>query len=98
MDDIFDYLRFLIAIALFALGCYLLYDLFQSGFDIYVSLAALVALVMAHYVKHRINRDNRPDSYDWLDALDLILDIPYRFIAFGLRSLWRVGKSDTLDL
>ena len=83
--------------ALFAVGCYLIYDLFHTGFNIYVLVAALVSLVMAHYVKPKIDRSNKPDSYDWFDVLDLVLDIPFRLIAIGLRGLGKIGKSDILD-
>ena len=97
MDNLFDYLRFLLAVALFAVGCYLIYDLFSTYFDIYVLVAALVSLVMAHYVKPKIDVSNKPDSYNWFDALDLLLDIPFRILSIGLRGLWKVGKSDIAD-
>ena len=67
-----DAIRYLIAIFLICLGFYLLFDLFMSGFDVVVLLAAIGSFVLAHYVKPK--NGSSEDSSSFFDVLDIVVD------------------------
>ncbi|AUM14697.1 hypothetical protein Kalk_20685 [Ketobacter alkanivorans] len=94
MDDWVDYCRFILAIAIFILGCCLVYDLFSNGFDWSVFIGIFISFTLSHYLRPNLNRSNRPDAYDWLDVADFIIDFPYRFVVYSIRA---VGKSKDID-
>lgn len=93
-----DLIRLLLAFALFFTGVYLVYDLFASGFSVLVLLGALACFVLAHYMKPGNPRDSGKNLV--VEAIDLIIDIPFRFFEWVLRllgKLFRAG-SDSIDL
>jgi len=92
-----DWLRLTLALIFFSLGIYCCIDLFISGFDIIVLIAALICFLIAHYLKPRQSED---DAYTITDALDLMLDIPYRAIVLALRGVGKLlkGGVDSVDL
>lgn len=87
-----DELRLIIAVLCFALGMYLIYDLFSAGFSFAVLVAVIGLFVVAHYIKPK----RTPDD-DWSmfwDLLDFIVDIPFKAISLFLRGLGRLSKGD----
>ena len=98
MDDWIDYFRFIFAVAVFVLGCYGIYDLLVNGFSIPVIIGAIVCFGLSHYLKPKFRRDNKPDAYDWIDAVDFIIDIPFKFIIYSIRAIGKVAKNDTFDV
>jgi hypothetical protein len=92
-----DWLRLTLALLFFCLGIYLCIDLYLSGFDLIIFMAAPLCFTLAHILKPK-QRDD--DAYAIIDAVDIILDIPYRAIALALRGLGRLlrGDIDSVDL
>lgn len=92
-----NWLRLTLALVFFSLGIYFCIDLFISGFDIIILIAALICFTLAHYLKPKQSED---DVYTFTDALDFMLDIPYRAIALALRGAGRLlkGSVDSVDL
>ena len=85
-----DWARLIIAVILFTLGIYLIADLFISGFDLILLVAALGCFALAYYIKPR----HKDDEYDAIfDIVDLVIELPFRAIAFALRGIGRIFKS-----
>lgn len=82
----------LIAMVIFCISSYLIYDLFQNGFDIFVLLGAITGFVIVHYLWPR----SRDSSGAWYEALEFIFDLPYRTITLIFRGVF--SKSDRGDL
>ncbi len=93
-----DEVRLLLAVLLFCLGVYLVWDLFVAGFDFIVLLSVLFCFIAAHYIKPK-SSDRDESSVVW-DILDFIVDIPFKTISIFLRTLSRPFKGDVdgLDL
>ena len=85
-------LRFFLAVMLFCLGIYLVWDLFVAGFDFIVLLSSLFCFVAAHYIKPK--SDDGDDSSVVFDILDFIVDIPFRAISIFLRAISKPFKGD----
>lgn len=90
-----DTIRLVIALTLFLLGAYLVVDLFFSGFDYVVLVAALICFVSAHYVKPKRYDDESVSLI--VDLLDFVIDIPFRIITGSLRLLGRLFKDNDAD-
>ena len=60
-----DEIRLLLAVLLFCLGIYLVWDLFATGFDLIVLVSSLLCFVVAHYIKPKSN-DGGDASYGTL--------------------------------
>jgi hypothetical protein len=89
-----DEIRLFLAVALFCLGFYLIYDLFANGFSWVVIGCAVICFILAHYIKPY--RD-AGDGSTLLDIIDSIIDIPFKTIAICLRTLSRPFKSGGVD-
>lgn len=89
-------IRYILAIACFCLGLYLVYDLFANGFDWMILLATIASFVIAHAIKPKA--DDHSTS-DFLDILDLVIELPFRSVALLIRSLGAVFRrgSDGID-
>lgn len=84
-----DWARLIIAVILFALGAYFIIDLFISGFDLLLLAAALGCFGLAYYIKPK----SKDDDYGFIfDLIDLIIELPFRAIAFALRGIGRIFK------
>ncbi|GGC84258.1 hypothetical protein [Halopseudomonas salina] len=86
-----DAARLFAAVALFCFGLYLVFDLFVNGFDFLVLAWAIGCFVLAHYVKPR--RDSS-DKFSVLDCIELAIDIPFRVLSGGLRTVCKPFKDD----
>lgn len=91
-------IRLLLAILLFCLGGYLVWDLFTAGFSFVVVVFSLLCFILAHYIKPKPN-DRGDSSLVW-DVLDFIVDIPFRTISLFIRGIGKPlkGDIDGLDL
>ena len=97
MDDWLDYIRFLLAIACFVLGCFLIYDLFANGFDWSVLVGSIMSFVAAHYLRPELSKDSKPDALDWIDAVDFVIDMPFRSFVYTIRAIGKVKNVDPFD-
>lgn len=90
MDDI----RAALAITLFGISSYLVYDLFANGFSWLVLAALLAGYLLAHFIWPR--KDNSEES--WYDILEVFIDLPYRSIALFIRSIGRLWSRADADV
>jgi hypothetical protein len=78
-----DRLRVIFATVLFCISSYLVYDLFANGFSWVTLLISICGYLLIHYIwPKRTSQDS-----DWIDLLELVVDLPYRSIALALRSI-----------
>lgn len=87
-----DEIRLFVAVLLFCLGIYLVWDLFATGFELIVLASSLLCFVVAHYIKPK--SDDREDSSVVWDILDFIVDIPFKTISIFLRAITKPSKGD----
>jgi intein/homing endonuclease len=83
-----------IAIFIFFVSSYLVYDLFSNGFNIFVLLGALIGYLIVHFIWPK----NRNSESVWYDSLEFIFDLPYRTIALFLRGLFSWGRKGDIDV
>lgn len=83
-----EVMRVVLATILFCMSSYLVYDLLVNGFSVVVLAACLFGYVTAHYMWPR----NKIEDSAWYDLLELVIDIPFRSVAYILRSLGRVFR------
>lgn len=86
--------RAVLAISVFCLSLYLIYDLWANSFNIYVFLGCLLGFVIAHYLWPK----NTDSESHWYDALELVVDLPFRSMALALRGLGRISGRDGVDV
>jgi len=93
-----DEIRLKLAVLLFCVGAYLVWDLFATGFDVVVLLTAIACFIFAHYVKPN-TRDGSDSSSLW-DVLDFVIDISFKVMSVFLRGISRSfkGDADIIDL
>ena len=83
-----------IAICIFFVSSYLVYDLFTNGFNVHVLLGAMLGFTLVHFMWPK----SRKGENSWYEAVEFIFELPYKAIAFLLRSAFsKSGKSD-LDI
>lgn len=88
-----DFIRVLLAVFIFTISSYLVYDLFAAGFNWLVLVAAFFGYILVHYVWPRSSKKEE----NWYDVLELFFDLPYRLITFigrGISKILRGGDSD----
>lgn len=85
-------IRLLLAVLLFCLGVYLIWDLFAAGFDFIVLVSSLLCFIVAHYIKPKSS--DRDDSSVVWDIVDFIVDIPFKTISIFLRAISKPFKGD----
>lgn len=90
MDD----LRAVLAISVFILCGYFVYDLFANGFSWTLLVMAIFGFVLVHWLWP----PNHPDKNAWYESLEVVVDLPYRSIVAVCRALGRAEKSDGIDL
>lgn len=76
-------LRALLAIALWLISAYLIYDLVVEGFDWVVMLASVSGFWLAHVVWP----SGHGHEDHWYDVFELIIDLPFKAIAKMLRAI-----------
>lgn len=86
--------RAVLAIFAFSIGLYLIYDLWANAFSMYVLLGCIFGFIIAHYLWPK----QRDYESHWYDALELVIDLPFRTIAFALRGLSRIVGKDGVDV
>lgn len=86
--------RAVLAIFAFSVSLYLIYDLLTNAFSIYILMACIFGFVIAHFLWPK----QRDYESHWYDALELIIDLPFRAIAFALRGIGRVVGKDGVDV
>jgi hypothetical protein len=89
-----DLIRTIAATILFCTSTYLVYDLFANGFDLIVLLFCIGGYLFSHYILP----EKKLGAGDWFDILELVIDLPYRMIAFLLSSLGRLLRGSDGDI
>ncbi|WP_339721095.1 hypothetical protein [uncultured Paraglaciecola sp.] len=86
--------RVFLSVCIFIVSAYFIVDLIIYSFDWVLLFFSLLAFVCAHYLW--------PPKYDgesaWYDALEVLIEFPYRAIAFFFRGLGKAFKDGDLDL
>lgn len=86
--------RVILAIVVFCISSYLVYDLFANGFSWAVLFFCISGYVLVHYIwPKRAFRDS-----GWYDVLEMVIDLPYRTIAVVLRSIGRIFRGGDGDI
>ena len=98
MDNIVDYIRLILASTCFVLGCFLIYDLFSGGFDWSVLVGSISCFLLAHYIRPNFGKHNKPDALDWVDVVDIIVDVPFRLVVYAIRAIGSSKHFDSIDL
>ncbi|OZG74728.1 hypothetical protein BTA51_07075 [Hahella sp. CCB-MM4] len=88
-------LRYILAVGLFFLSCYLVFDLVVHGFNVFVLIGVIVGFLLAHFIKPK---NSEGYDSDIIDILDFIIDMPFKAIALALRSLGSFFGRGGLDL
>ena len=91
-----DVVRVIIAITIFSISSYLIYDLFANGFDWLVLVASIVGYISVHYIWPK----NADHESDWYELLEHILDLPFRAMSSSLRLVGKLfrGGDGNLDV
>ncbi|SMF47283.1 hypothetical protein SAMN02745866_03040 [Alteromonadaceae bacterium Bs31] len=90
-----DELRIFLSIVCFFTGCYTLYDLLASGFDIFVFIICPLSFILAHYLWPPNSKDS-----PLLDLIEIIIDLPFKIIrtlVSSLRSQQRDSDGPDID-
>ncbi len=91
----------ILAILVFLLGCYLIYDLVAHGFNWWVLAAVATSFAVANLLwpKGRKENDAVENSLEFVDVIEFFITLPFRAFALFLRTIGRVGKDiDGIDL
>ena len=89
-----DVIRVIVCIALFSISSYLVFDLYAHGFNWVVLLVCIGGYFLVHHIWPR----RSVGESHWYDVLEIVFDLPYRTIAFFLRSIGRVARSADADI
>lgn len=89
-----DEFRVALAIVIFSISSYLVYDLFAHGFDWIVLLLSIAGYLLVHYIWPRYSTGESA----WYDPLEFIFDLPYRTIALLIRSLGKLLRNNDGDI
>jgi hypothetical protein len=89
-----DELRVIVAIMVFSVSTYLVYDLFAAGFSWAVLLVCIGGYVLVHYIWPKKSSE---DS-NWYDILEILVDLPYRSIALAIRSIGKMLRNSDGDI
>lgn len=89
-------LQAVLAILIFFISAYLVYDLLTNGFSWTVLLVCIGGFVLVHFILPK----SRDQDSAWYESLEFIFDFPFRAIAYSLRGIGRAfGKGDVdLDI
>ena len=86
--------RVFIAITIFSVSSYLVYDLLANNFEWFVLLTAIGGFLSVHYIWPK----KSDDESAWYDALEIIFDLPYRAIALLIRSIGRIFRDGDIGI
>jgi len=86
-------IRVFLSILIFSVCCYLIIDLFITGFDGLVLCSSLIGFVITHYLW-----PTKPnEEEEWYDIFEAVIDFPYRCISIFLRGIGRAAKDSDVD-
>ncbi|WP_028865367.1 hypothetical protein [Psychromonas aquimarina] len=86
--------RVFLAVVIFFISTYLVFDLFANGFDWIVLVFALVGYILIHYIWPK---DKESESV-WYDLLEYVVDLPFRTMAYMIRLLGRIVRGSDGDI
>ncbi|MCP4321620.1 MAG: hypothetical protein GY787_07170 [Alteromonadales bacterium] len=73
---------------------YLVFDLVINGFDWIVLTVIVIGFFSVHYIWPK----NKESESVWYDLLEYVVDLPFRTIAYLVRSLGRIFKGADGDI
>lgn len=68
-----ELLRIILSILLFVFGCYFLYDLFITGFDLLILLLVPISFYGAYLLSPKDREKN-----DWVDIVGEVIEFPIK--------------------
>ena len=87
--------RALIAVIVFSISSYFIYDLSVNGFNWSVLIACILGYVSVHYIWP----EKSEGESLWYEILEYIMDLPFKAISMLLRTIGRsIRKADDLDV
>lgn len=86
--------RVFLAVAIFVISSYLVFDLLANGFDWLVLVFTVMGYITAHYIWPK---ELESESI-WYDLLEYIVDLPFRTMAYLIRLLSRMMKGSDVDI
>ncbi len=87
-----ELLRALISLVLFSCGIYFLFDGFSPELDWKALALAAFVFVLAYFFWPSRKRGQREDGNPWLDALELIVELPVEIFLWVFRLFARLFK------
>ncbi len=87
-----ELLRALISLLLFGCGLYFLFDGFNPTFDWKALVFAITAFLLAYFFWPSKKRGQRDDDNPWLDALELVIELPVELFLWVIRLFTRLFK------
>ena len=89
-----DYFRATLSTGLFIFSSYLIYDLIANGFSWTVLVFCIAGYIGCYYLW--------PQDHDFdsrlFDYLELIIELPFRSMAFAVRTIGRVIRNSDADI
>lgn len=89
-------IRTLLAVFMFSISCFLLYDLFANGFSFKVLFGVVVFYAAAYLLLPDANSKQR--SLDILEMMELVVKLPFRIIVGAVRGIKSGDSGDGFDL
>jgi hypothetical protein len=94
-----DILRYLLTILLFISGAFCLIRFLVDDFNFIFLAVSLVCFLLAYWVKpKRENHDRRNDTWDWLDVIDITVEVVYWIVTLPFRLLRGIFDSSSPDI
>ncbi|MEN4981417.1 hypothetical protein [Acinetobacter modestus] len=94
-----DILRYLLTILLFITGVLCLIRFLVDGFNFVFLAVSLVCFLLAYWVKpKRENHDRKNDTLDWLDVIDITVEVVYWIVTLPFRLLRGIFNSSSPDI
>lgn len=81
--------RVFLSISIFIISSYFIIDLIIYGFDWLLFSISIIGFVCSHYLwppKHE-------DESAWYDALELVIELPFRAMSLLIRGVGKVFKN-----
>ncbi|OJU81296.1 MAG: hypothetical protein BGN93_08310 [Acinetobacter sp. 39-4] len=94
-----DIFRYLLTILLFVSGAFCLIRFLVDGFNFIFLVVSLVCFLLAYWVKpKRENHDRKNDTLDWLDVIDITVEVVYWIVTLPFRLLRGIFDSSSPDI
>ena len=94
-----DILRYLLTILLFITGMFCLINFLVDDFNFIFLAVSLLCFLFAYWVKpKRENHNRRNDTWDWVDVIDITVEVVYWIVTLPFRLLRGIFDSSSPDI